>query len=224
MDSFRVPIRTRTSDTTEAIRRLLLNGRLPEGSRLKDDELSRALGVSRATVREAMRPLVAQGILTYEPFKGIQVATITEERLADLAEVRIALETLAALNASRVKEESGPILAELLEGMNQARKARDSRAALESHFAFHRQLFQLAGNQILSVMWDDMEVQTRFALVAQQGEKPDFEFIATSHREIRDAILDGDERLIARVMAAHIEASAQNLLRRRRAVEPVAAS
>ena len=83
------------------IRRALLTGELRPGQRIKEVHLAEALGVSRPTLRESLQQLVHEGALVQVPYKGIHVAQPTPEELRDVAEVRMPLETMAALRLSR---------------------------------------------------------------------------------------------------------------------------
>src|SRR5919112_5089637 len=88
------------------IRRALLTGELRPGQRIKEVRLAAALGVSRPTLRESLQQLIHEGALVQVPYKGIHVASPSREELTDVAEVRVALETMAALKLS--KDPHGP--------------------------------------------------------------------------------------------------------------------
>ena len=88
---------TRREEVSTRIRRALLTGELRPGQRIKEVHLAEALGVSRPTLRESLQQLVHEGALVQVPDKGIHVAQPTAEELRDVAEVRMPLETMAAL-------------------------------------------------------------------------------------------------------------------------------
>ena len=71
-------------------------GLILPGDRIIETELAAQLGVSRVPVREALRVLESQGIVVNEPYKGIRLTPVTPERIDQLIEVRVALETTAA--------------------------------------------------------------------------------------------------------------------------------
>src|SRR6188768_4396301 len=77
-----------------ALRAAILDFRLAPGQRLVERELIEQLGVSRTTVREALRELTSEGLVTVVPQKGAVVATPTLEDAIDLYDVRAALESL----------------------------------------------------------------------------------------------------------------------------------
>ena len=77
------------------LRRAIMQGDLKPGERLMEIKLANRLGVSRTPIREAIRMLELEGLVTMVPRKGAQVAEITEKDLKDVLEVRIGLEELA---------------------------------------------------------------------------------------------------------------------------------
>ena len=79
-----------------ALRPRILEGELPAGARLREQELSDDYGVARHTLRAALRALAAEGLVTIEPNRGARVASLGIAELHDIADLRIALEVEAA--------------------------------------------------------------------------------------------------------------------------------
>ena len=189
---------------------------MPAGSQLRDNELAAALGVSRATVREAIGPLVEQGILIYEPYKGIRVAEISNQTLVDIGDVRVALESLAARRvASALTDDRRSSLDKAIIRLEVARAADDGEAVNDGHFAFHRLIFELASNPILEQMWGDIEVQTRLALRLDQSERPDFNRTVESHKMYLAAVLGRDLGQIDAHVRSHVLDAVAELTERR---------
>src|SRR5690349_4953493 len=76
----------------DLIREAILDGELPAGARLKEDELAERLDVSRTPVREALRRLEAEGLVVHEPKRGAAVRSYTPEELDDMYRLRALLE------------------------------------------------------------------------------------------------------------------------------------
>ena len=96
----------------------IIHGRLAPGERLLETKLCGELGCSRSPLREALRMLAAENLVTIEPRRGARVAHLTRKGIADLFEVRIELEALAArLAAERGSPEELAALERLNEGM-----------------------------------------------------------------------------------------------------------
>lgn len=102
MDEF-LPLRDVVFKT---LRKGILTGELKPGERLMEIHLANRLGVSRTPIREAIRKLELDGLVTMIPRRGAEVANITEKNLKDVLEVRQALEGLAIeLACDRITEE-----------------------------------------------------------------------------------------------------------------------
>src|SRR6478672_6534621 len=89
-----LPIRrqTLTSMTADAIRERILRGRYPEGEPLRQDAIGVELGVSRIPVREALRQLEAEGLVTFNPHRGAVVSSMSLDEIAELFELRAEIE------------------------------------------------------------------------------------------------------------------------------------
>jgi DNA-binding GntR family transcriptional regulator len=80
---------------TDRVRSAILDLRLKPGERLIERELTESLGVSRATVREVIRQLAAEGLVTVVPQRGAEVTSLSPSDAADIYEMRASLEALA---------------------------------------------------------------------------------------------------------------------------------
>ena len=98
------PLRSLVSDE---LRRLVITGELPPGTRIVEDRLAARLGVSRNPVREALQALAAEGFVDILPRRGAVVAQVTQAEAEDLFDVRAALEPLAARLAARRSDGAG---------------------------------------------------------------------------------------------------------------------
>ena len=94
--------RTLAQQVIEALVGAAAEGLILPGDRIIETELAQRLGVSRVPVREALRVLESQGIVINEPYKGIRLTPVTPERIDQLIEVRVALETTALTRAIRL--------------------------------------------------------------------------------------------------------------------------
>jgi len=83
---------TLTGMTADAIRERILRGRYPEGQPLRQDAIGAELGVSRIPVREALRQLEAEGLVTFSPHRGAVVSTLSLKQIQELFELRAEIE------------------------------------------------------------------------------------------------------------------------------------
>ncbi|MBH1936464.1 FadR family transcriptional regulator [Streptomyces sp. AV19] len=197
----------------DGLRRQITSGVWPVGSRIPTEpELVERLGVARNTVREAVRALAHNGLLTIRQGSGTYVAATSElagvmnRRFAGadplhVAELRSALETkAAALAARRRTEEDLRRLEELLE-----RREREWHSGLLERFveadaAFHTAVVAAAHNEVLAVLYADLGSVVREFLRAGVGAGS-HPRVLTDHARLVAAIRAGD------AVAAALEAS-----------------
>ncbi|MCV6602558.1 MAG: GntR family transcriptional regulator, partial [Cohaesibacter sp.] len=84
--------RTTTHIVADEIRQRILNGELREGEQIRQEAIATELGVSRIPVREALRQLEAEGLITLVSHKGAEVTRLEPTEIAELFEVRVMLE------------------------------------------------------------------------------------------------------------------------------------
>jgi DNA-binding GntR family transcriptional regulator len=206
---------TRREEVSARIRRALLTGELRPGQRIKEVHLAEALGVSRPTLRESLQQLVHEGALVQVPYKGIRVAKPSAEVLCDVAEVRVPLETMAALRLSR--NPHGPAMDGVREALTSHLAAIESGDDLEAHvthIALHKAIWDCADSPTLSKIWPLVGSQVHIALTVDQAVRHDPERDAMLHRRLVRVIEEGDEATIAAEVEEHIRRSVDEVLRR----------
>src|SRR5699024_4388929 len=135
-------------DTYHKIRRQILDGKLDEGRWLRETELARELEVSRTPVRESLRRLAAEGLVLYQPNRGMQVQSWSIEDLAEIYELRTLLEPFGCRLAAQTGTADIDRLDELANEMDQvAAKARPAVARLtDLNNRFHAMVLEASGN------------------------------------------------------------------------------
>lgn len=208
---------TRREVVLDALRRALLTGELQPGQRVKEAPLAEQLGVSRPTVRDAINRLVHEGYLEQVPYKGIRVAEPSPEDLLDVAGVRVALETMAALHlADQPGSEAMTALRVALDRHLEAIESGDVVEADETHLALHRCLWEGSGNQMLLRIWPLVESQIRIAISLDRATHDDPPRDAELHRRLVAVIEAGEEQEIRDEVRRHILASADDVVDRLR--------
>lgn len=197
-----------TKVVTQTLRERILSGDIPLGERLIEGRLSEELGVSRMPVREALRELASEGLVTIEPRRGASVTTFTEQQKRELVEVRATLESLNAKLAAKRHdpaqiEELQRILAEgtlLLE-------SNDSSELSRQNFRFHDAIGNVAGNSVLQDTIRSLRDRTAmiFAPISRVRGKENWQ----EHAAILRAVIDGDAELAGLLAARHVYNAAQ---------------
>lgn len=131
----------------ELIRTAITSGRFTPGQRLVEKVLCEMTGVSRASIREALRELETDGLVEVIPYKGPSVALLSREDAAGIYQVRGALEALAAYNfANTASDAEVKMLRRKVRELKKAYAAKDVEIILDAKRAFYEVLFEGAAN------------------------------------------------------------------------------
>jgi DNA-binding GntR family transcriptional regulator len=181
----------------------IAQGDLPPSQRIVEATLVKEFAISATPVREAIRELVAMGVLEAQNNKGASVRQVRLSETIEAFEVRAALETLAARAAAPRFKGQGQKLRRLAEAIVESAERRDFAAFQEHNQQFHRTIVEAAGNSILLKTWDSLffQVRTRFTMDYLQSADP--VAIAREHVPIVDSLESGDPDLAASLLASH---------------------
>ena len=192
----------------EALRAAILTGRYRPGDHLGEVELAGSLGVSRGTVREALRHLQQEGLVTAGNRGMLRVNSLTSAEVHELFRVRAALEGLAVREviASPRREAAAEALRAAVERLSDEEEAA---ARMEADLAFHLLLCQLSGNSMLVEAWQRLEGRMRVAIL--NGASWQAPMMARDrHVPIVEAIERGDVEAAVRVVDEHMTAAAEH--------------
>lgn len=186
---------------TGLLRDQILDGVRPPGSRLVERELAVELGISRIPVRDALRALVAEGLVTARPRSWALVREFTASDVADLNEVRAALEPLAfRLAAERRTRDGLQRLKRTVDAELSAAHAGDGVRARRAAADFHEIVTALAANDLLIELERTLHSRMRWLL----GQHDDLIAIAEQHRGLYDAIAERDVGAVERLVIEHL--------------------
>jgi DNA-binding GntR family transcriptional regulator len=192
----------------EALRAAILAGQYRPGDHLGEVELAGSLGVSRGTVREALRHLQQEGLVTAGNRGMLRVNSLTPGEVRELFEVRAALESLAVreLISSPRRESAVAALRQALEHLDEE---ADVTARIQADLAFHLLLCRLAGNSMLVEAWQRLEGRMRVAIL--NGAAWQAPMMARDrHAPIVDAIERGDVTAAVAVVEEHMAGAAEH--------------
>lgn len=165
------------------LRRAVFEGELESGTPLRELALAESLGVSRPTVREALTVLVAEGLATREPHRGVSVATPRAESVRDVCRARWVLEGAGVRAWADADEARRQRVHTALEAYLSAVHDGDSsyEALNERHLAFHVSLVQLTGSPRLVQMAEALMDELKVALAQVDRIKRNAHDEAESH-------------------------------------------
>ena len=186
------------------LRDAILDGVRAPGGRLIERDLAAEFGVSRVPVRDALKVLVAEGLVELRPHTWAVVREFTDADLADLDEVRAVLEPLAfRLAAERHRRDGLARLQRSRELEETGARSGDGIGSRRAAADFHEIVTDLAENRLLSDMMKGIRSRLRWAL----SQHDDLQHISGEHVELFEAIKARDAERAAELAAAHVESS-----------------
>lgn len=196
-----------------ALRAAILDFRLKPGQRLVERELIEQLGVSRTTVREALRELTSEGLVTVVPQKGAIVSAPSLDEARDLYEARAALEAVVVRQfTERASRSLIMRLAAAAESFAEATEAGGGPdPILAAKDDFYQVLCEGSGSEVLKQLTEGLQARVRVLRVV--GMYPEGHAVAVEElRNVIDAVQRGDGAQAAQLYAQHILRSGDNAL------------
>ncbi|WP_137145879.1 GntR family transcriptional regulator [Mycolicibacterium sp. CR10] len=195
-----------------ALRRAITTGQLTPGTHLVETDLSEALQISRGTLREAMRQLQQEGLISAGARGRLSVRHLDSKEIRDIFHVRAALESLAARELA-LRPDRAECVAALRHAVDEMAKwsASNLEDRIEADLRFHRTMCQLSGNETLLHQWSSLEGSIRMSIMFAGVDRALKNMDVKRHLEIVDAIEAGDGDTAAAAVREHM-AGAANVL------------
>ncbi len=197
-----------TTLVVDALRERIMGGGIAPGDRLVESKLSDELGVSRMPVREALRQLAAEGLVTIEPRRGASVTAFSPEQVRELVEVRATLEGLnAKLAAQRHDARQIAEMERILAQGTRLAQSDDQAALLEMNQLFHDALGSIAANSVLQELMRSLRDRTALIFAPLNRERGEQNW--DEHAAILRAVIKGDAELASLLAMRHVYNAAQ---------------
>jgi len=187
------------------IKAMIKDSTLGPGEQLVESQLARQLEVSQAPVRDALKRLAHEGLVSHVRHQGNFVASYSAEEAAQAKVARVELEALAGRLASGALDaERRRALVELIDRMHEAADANDLARFRELDFSFHRAVIEASGNAYLPKMWDLLEPSLRsMHVLGDPSFTGDWHEVADWHRGLLDVLDAADADAAADLFRAH---------------------
>jgi len=196
---------TLATEIARHLREAIIKGELAPGERVNESKLTRDLALSRSPVREAIRILESEGLLTLEPHRGAHVRPLGDDDLQEIFDVRLMIESHGLRrDPHRITAE---VIAPLRVAVDEARAALAANVFEVWHQAslrFHDGLVALAGNRQLTRLHEELKISLRRYQISVIGLLGQPERSHAEHEAILDALEHGKLEQGAALVAAHI--------------------
>lgn len=214
-----------TTVVQQEIERAILVGEYAPGTKLTEAALADRLGVSRGPIREAFRMLEEAGLLRNEKNRGVFVRDIPIDEAVEIFDLRAAMDELVgrqlarAITPAQLKE-----IKALVDQMEKAVKADDTRQYHLLNLQFHDRLVEMAGNRKLTAIYRKLIKELSLFRRLNLADGWLLPISAGEHRSIVKAIASGDAEAAGRAMFDHVmeskERTIANDLRRQQREAP----
>jgi DNA-binding GntR family transcriptional regulator len=195
---------SRHRDAVSVLREKIQSGAFAVGERLREVALSESLGMSRTPVREALRTLAAEGLVTLLPNRSVVVAALDTEESTDVFFVLGALESLAGrLACERITDDEIEVLKDLQAELERRFEAVDRLRYTEINRAIHSLIVHAARNQSLLAAWQLIVPRAERPRALNNIDPNRWASSIDSHRKIFAALLARDAHLLSSLLHAH---------------------
>ena len=185
------------------LRSAIVEGRFPPSRRMRETELAAWLGVSRTPTRQALSRLELEGLLHVKPRIGLVVSSLDDTAMAELYEMRSAMEGTAAAMAARhasARDLAG--LVELVE--REVKLPADPQVRYRHNLAFHQAIYAAAHNRFLIKGLQALNDAIALLGPTTMAAEGRLDEAAEEHRAIVEAIRSGDAEAADRRAREHV--------------------
>ncbi|MCL2254420.1 MAG: GntR family transcriptional regulator [Lachnospiraceae bacterium] len=206
-----LPLRDVVFDT---LRRAILTGRFKPGERLMEVRLADQLGVSRTPIREAIRKLELEGLVTMIPRRGAEVAQMTVKGMRDVLEVRRTLDVLSVeLACERITPDEIQLLRKAHDEFVTVLKTGDTTMMATADVAFHNIIIEATGNLRLKQLINNLAEQIyRYRFIYLQDDIK-HDMLIEEHEAIFKAIKEKNSDAAAMAARIHIDNQEISIIR-----------
>ncbi|PIC63489.1 GntR family transcriptional regulator [Sporosarcina sp. P13] len=191
----------------QEIKKLIFEGKLEQGEKITELQVSKDLGVSRTSVREAMLLLELEGLLISEPYKETRVTSISKEEVIELLiPMRLQIETFALKKGfSTWGVDTKEQFKTILENMKKAIQYQDLSTFIELDIQLHELIVRSSDLENVIQIWESIVHRIRLHFLYQNSKSGILEKWFTEHEELVDVFVNGNstEEAIA-VLRKHI--------------------
>lgn len=204
---------TTVDRVADELRRALFDGELEPGTPLREIALAEAMGVSRSTIREALGVLVAEGLATREPNRGVFVTELDPDAVDDVGRARAVLEVAGVRRWGSASDAERDAVRRALADFQRAATSEVTPSELTAaHLAIHRALAGLTGSPRLLAVADALYAEIRLALAKVDRIRRNAPEQVHSHNALLTLLEKGDVDAAAQELEEHLAHAATSML------------
>ena len=190
----------------DTLREMIMTGELQEGDKINENQLCASMGISKTPLREALRVLSVEGLISLIPNRGSYVTKPTIEEIKEKFEVMTLLESFCArATAEKIGADDLHYLEQLHATLEEKYKSKDQKEYIHTNNQYHSFIQQLAGNRTLNQIVNGLREKIllyRFQSLSLPGR---FDASIKEHRELLAAFREKNPQKAERIMKNHLK-------------------
>jgi DNA-binding GntR family transcriptional regulator len=204
---------TTVDRVVEELHRALFDGELQPGTPLREMALAEAMGVSRSTIREALGALVAEGLATREPNRGVHVTELDPQAVHDVCSARAVLEIAGVRRWQTATEEAREAVRAAMVHFTQVVQSGGSPAEVTAaHLAVHRSFVGLTESDRLVAVAEGLSAEVRLGLAKVDRIRRNTREQLASHGGLLHLLERDDIEAAARELEMHLANAETSML------------
>ena len=203
--SLRIDRSSTAERVADVLRESIIQGDLPPGTPLREQQLVGSFDVSRNTIREAFRLLGRERLVVYQLHRGVAVRRLDLDDIRDIYRTRRSLELAAIEHSAEAPREALVDLLRLVEEAEQAARVDDWKNVATLNIVFHQQLVDLIGSARISSFFRVVDAELRLAFAMVEREEAFFHPFIARNRRLAELLVAGDRATAARELEAYLD-------------------
>jgi DNA-binding GntR family transcriptional regulator len=202
LEALDIRLESTAEQVAAALREAIIDGRLAQGSYLREAALSNGFNVSRNTIREATQILVGERLATRQMHRGAYVSRIGADDVRDVYRVRRLIELPAVEAVARLDRDE---LRAAVRALAHAIEVDDRGAVADADLRFHRGIVRGMQSDRLGGLFESLEGELRLCMALVGGSYPDLGGTLRDHEGILSALDDDDGSRARELLKMHLD-------------------
>jgi DNA-binding GntR family transcriptional regulator len=189
---------------------------IPPGTKLSEIQLSKRWKVSRTPIREVLRRLESEGLVSSTPFRGCMVNSMSIKDVDHIYKIKVSLEGLAGRLATPIvakDPEKLRVIRNLAREMEICSKKMDVKGYSEKNLQFHISIWDWCGNPWLTRILNNLSSQLNRFIVTALHVPNRMERSAKEHRKVLEAFESGNPKAAEKALGTHFKKASEDLIR-----------
>ena len=198
------------------LRQQIVDRLIPPGTKLSETQLSKRWKVSRTPIREVLRRLESEGLVSSTPFRGCMVNSMSIKDVDHIYKIKVSLEGLAGRLATPIvarDPEKLRVIRNLAQEMEICSKKMDVKGYSEKNLQFHISIWDWCGNPWLTRILNNLSSQLNRFIVTALHVPNRMERSAKEHRKVLEAFESGNPKAAEKALGTHFKKASEDLIR-----------